>query len=60
MDEENQMNKYFQKQKKNLYSKENNYSYSKSDEEIEDDVMFMSIETDSNGVEYNESILEIG
>jgi hypothetical protein len=33
-----QRNKYFQKQKKNLYSKEDDYLSSESDEEIEGDV----------------------
>jgi hypothetical protein len=55
-----QNNKYFHKQKKNLYSKENNYSYFQSDEEIEEEVLFMAIETDSNENEDNNCIPEIG
>jgi hypothetical protein len=51
-----QMNKYFKKQKKNLYYKENDYSSFESDEEIEEDVRFMSQETDSNEDEYNDNI----
>jgi hypothetical protein len=43
-----QRNKYFQKQKKNLYSKEDYYSSSESDEEVEDNILFMVQETKSN------------
>jgi hypothetical protein len=52
-------NKYFHKQKKNLYSKEDYYSYFESDEEVEYGVLFMVHKTKSNEDEDNNIVPEI-